>query len=263
MNAYQRIAGVMQRLSASRALRPALFALASAMILFSQPSIAGFIEIKVTEFKGHIVIPGIPQTTVRFVESGMEVATPPYYLPKILINKETIEIPGSAVDQEYDLYNIYTKFLEFPDPPVFLNPYFIHFFWFMAANTGLGIGPLPVGTLLTAGSLFGGRTGTEFTATITAINDLADLPIQSPGGLEIGWDLSGLSQTTGNFFLAHAILPSDEVFQTAEPGSLVLFAIAGAWLLGFIRRRGVRPIYCNRSARSGHGLVARSATANN
>ena len=107
------------------------------------------------------------------------------------------------------IYNVFPDLYRLPQPiggqVDLYEP--IDVFFVMMVDTGEGIGPLPDGVVLEEASLIG-SSGEEYTAEITPIYDLNDLPTSSTYDLEITWDLSDVAQTTGNFFLSKVILPN-------------------------------------------------------
>jgi hypothetical protein len=133
-------------------------------------------------------------------------------------NQETVLIQSGP---PFELFNIYAAVIELPEP--FNVQLSIDIFWFIAANTGTGIGPLPDGMVLQSASLGG------VPATITPISSLASLPTSSANDLSIAWDTSALTNTTGNFFLAEATLPN----ALLVPGPIV-----GAGLPGLVMACG-------------------------
>jgi hypothetical protein len=108
-------------------------------------------------------------------------------------------IPLNTVYQAH-LYNLFPIVIDVPDnygafdlPSVLL------------ADVGNGIGPLPDGFLL---SEILEVNGNFFNAVITPISDLANLPTSTARNTRIQWDISGVSQSTGTFFLATTTLPA-------------------------------------------------------
>jgi hypothetical protein len=192
--------------------------------LLSVPAEAGIITFEAVEFKG-TVIPLIP-VTETFVSAVVIQLAPPPITIDIILNEEVV---GFLAGPPIDIYNRYHAVIEIPQPPGLLQ--LIDIFWFMAADTGGGVGPLPPGAALLSAGLFGPRTGTFYPATVTPISDLAALPTSSVHDIMIGWDLTGIATTTGNFFLAQASIPVIEA--VPEPATLALCTVgavgAAAW----------------------------------
>jgi len=106
------------------------------------------------------------------------------------------------------IYNYYPVIIELPQPDGRVDldlPIDIYFV--MMVDPGDGIGPLPDDAIIEEASLIG-SSGTEYPAEIIPIDDLEKLPTSSDNNLEIGWDLSEVAQTTGNFFLSKVTLPN-------------------------------------------------------
>lgn len=150
---------------------------------------------------------------------------PPFFIftKVILPNSEIVFLP---VGPPVRLFNLRPALSIANVQPLGLTDHF----WVILADAGAGIGGLPAGAALQQASLFGNATGTEFVASITPINDLANLPTSSANNASMTWDLSGISQTTGNFFLAEATLPASEF--TPEPSTFILFAVSILGVIG-------------------------------
>lgn len=172
---------------------------------------AGTLKLTVIEDKG-IFLPGVVLTIPTLLQ-GVLIDPPKPPIPFVIPNEERVFIPTGP---PIHLFNIYADFVDVPQP---FNPQRdVDFFWFMAAGTGPGqLGPLPVGSQLLSATLGG------IPALITPINDLSLLPTSSLNDLEVQWDLSALSQTTGNFFLVQATVPGTYV--TPEPSTLTLLGL--------------------------------------
>ncbi len=164
----------------------------------------------------------------------------------IRFNKETVVFDVVPVGPPIRIYNVYPGRIHFPQIDGRINldlP--IDLFFVMMVDPGEGIGPLPDGAVLEQVSLIG-SSGTEYVAEITPINDLANLPTSSANDVEIGWDLSEVAQTTGNFFLSKVTLPNAheligrDVPTTSQWGLIamaLLLVTAGAIVIVRRRRR--------------------------
>jgi hypothetical protein len=82
-----------------------------------------------------------------------------------------------------------------------------------------------------------GRSGNAFSANITIINDLANLPTSSANDNLIESDLSALSQTTGNFLLVSVTTNGLELVPEPSTGLLLASGLLGTLAAG--RRRSL------------------------
>jgi hypothetical protein len=206
----------------------ALISVVALLCLLSVPADAGIISFTVSEFKG-TVVPVVPIVEEFLSRIEIQVAPPPIVVD-LIFNEEIVAF---LVGPPIDVYNFYHQTIEIPQPPGFFQ--LIDIFWFIAADVGAGIGPLPDGAALQSAALIGPVTGTLYPATITPISDLSALPTSSANDISINWDLSALSDTTGNFFLAQASIPVSEL--VPEPSSIVLFATGALAVAAYSRRR--------------------------
>lgn len=170
------------------------------------------IELEVFEEKTEQVFSGFSYSLEIDTES------PPKVTSQIIFNEETSLV--SAGTYSFDLFNVYVAEITFEGT-------FVDLFWLMVADDGTGISALPDGWILEEASIFGASTNAEFTASITPINDLINLPTSSLNNTNIVWDLSQFSETTGDFFLARATLPVIELQKTPESSNLL-----GIYILG-------------------------------
>lgn len=206
--------------------------LSAVEILSSNAASGGIINLTVVEDKG--LFQDIIQIDIFSKTSGVLI-DPPLIVLIQRTNFEKFQIP---IGLPYRLFNIYAATIEIPQPVDFQA--FIDIYWLVAADigdTGM-IGGLPsLGELVSASMT--GSSGAVFDAEITPINDLANLPTSSINDLMIEWDLSALTETTGNFFLAKVTLPGKEL--VPGPGSVAILALGG--LMARRRRRCDRSTY--------------------
>jgi len=129
--------------------------------------------------------------------------------------------------------------MEIPQPPLFPPPppdVEIDLTFFPLVDLGSGLQPLPTGSDLAQFALFGPRTGTFYSAVITHLGGVGDLPTSTVRDVSIQWNLSNLSSTTGEVFLATVTLPFSEL-TVPEPDLAYLSGILLGCLFGlhFVR----------------------------
>lgn len=192
---------------------------------------AGVINFTVVEDKGLFII---VQPALLIIPDVLTIIPP---APDPIVNRIVPSVEQILLVSTVRLLNITSQSIEIPQPLTL--PQVIDIFWFMSADSGAGPGPLPGGSSLQSASLIGPRTGTVFPATITPIANLASLPTSSAHDLAIQWNLSALTQTTGNFFLASASIPVSEFVPEPASGILCLIGlVVGAAAYARQRSRG-------------------------
>jgi hypothetical protein len=147
---------------------------------------------------------------------------------KVLIAQGTGSIP---------VFNVWGAIIKVPQP-IALDKQLVDLFWIFGAGRGADAGPLPTGSYLESASVFG-LNGTEYVATVSSINNLADLPTVSAHDLSVTWNLDGLAYTTGNFYLVNTSLPFSAVTIVPEAGAtwLLLAGLSAVLFMRALRRR--------------------------
>src|SRR5262245_46621609 len=197
----------------------------SLVFLTSIPTHAGTFKIRIVEDKGTLM-PG-----ALALEGALVILASPLPLALVATEEQVIVQPVGTPFAR--IFNIYPDFVDVPQP--LESTQLVDFPWFMAADIGQGIGPLPVGSVALAAALIGPSTGTRFPATITPVSDLATLPSSSANDLLVQWNLAALSGTTGNFFLMQASMPVTEF--VPESDSMMLLGAGLPMVVAFLRRR--------------------------
>ena len=152
-------------------------------------------------------------------------------------NRETITLgePGFQPGfQKY--YNVYPVVINIPQPVVPRQQ--VDLFSILAGNTASGIGSVPSGATLESAYVIGVNTGNRYQSEITLINDLNNLPTSSSNNINIQWDLSSFSATTGNFYLAKTTIPVEDVCCVPEPSTyLGIFALGTLGAASTLKRK--------------------------
>ncbi len=168
-----------------------------------------------------------------------------------LWNSEAVNMGG--VGPAVRVFNVYPETLHVSQVPAFDPDDPIDFFFFMAVDTdttvtipAAGLGPLPGNWTVQQASMTG-TSGTQYAAQITPISDLANLPVSSTNLVAIDWDLSALSQTTGNFFLAQVTFPNAyEIYPPVTPAlrreAIIVLAVLLAGIAVIVIRRKRRQL---------------------
>ncbi len=191
------------------------------------------------EDKGSVTIPIVTPMTItkdsHFRPKSCMSLNPNMPLdPVVVPNTETILVPtGNAI--VITLYNIYPLVIDVPGTSV--KTAMIDVYDVLAADSGSGIGSLPPGMVLEQSSFFGTVSNATYTAQITPITDLADLPTSSANDSAITWDLSSLSGTTGNFYLAKVTLPFEDVASVPEPSAAGLLLVGTLGVFVYTHKR--------------------------
>lgn len=132
------------------------------------------------------------------------------------------------------VFNVWGAIIKVPQP-IGLDKQLVDLFWIFGAGRGAEAGPLPAGSYLATASVFG-MDGTEYVSTVSSINNLNDLPTTSAHDLNVTWNLDGLANTNGNFYLVKTTLPFSAVTVVPEPGESGMLA-AGLSVVLFMRTR--------------------------
>ncbi len=162
------------------------------------------------------------------------------------LNSEIIQVTETKTFGVVNVYPGETEIIELPSISDLLGiP------WLMSASTfdensgeidpeNFSLISMPEGTSLIEASMFGLRSGSEYTASITQINDLSMLPT-SFLNTNVTWDLSNFSETTGTFFLAEVQMPFEEITSATdiihqpvhEPNTILSVLMISSLSLGF------------------------------
>jgi hypothetical protein len=203
-----------------------------------EPAKAGIIRVDTQyEFKGTGII--INESTLQL--KNKFTYTCPLCGDTKKITMPSVEIVKRIADIFPNFVNIYPLTIDIPQNPI-LSSQPIDFFYVLATDIGGGVGPLPNDFALTDSSLFGPGTGIEYKAEISPINDLGNLPTSSTNNLEIQWDLSQVSQSTGNFFLAKTTIPfCDACCKIPEPSTILSLLALGTLGAASTLKRKLKP----------------------
>ncbi|GGA01956.1 hypothetical protein [Okeania sp. KiyG1] len=156
-----------------------------------------------------------------------------------ILNLETIEVTETKT---FGVVNVYPGKIDIIELPSIKD--LIGIPWLMSSSTldeisgntfpdNFSLISMPEGTSLKEASIFGLRSGTEYSASITEINDLSTLPT-SFLNTEVTWDLSKFSETTGNFYLAQVEMPLEEFCSVPEPS--FIFGILNIGIFGLFSK---------------------------
>jgi hypothetical protein len=146
-------------------------------------------------------------------------------------NREVFVI--DAVITEH-FFNVYPLVIDVPQPVDLSSDITIPFFM-ATGSSAADLGPLPAGGSVASAQLKDGY-GVWHPATISSFFDVfTDLPSVGPNGEQYEWDLSGFTETQGNFYLAQVPMTADQ-FSVPEPSALWLTLLGLAGLL-YLRSR--------------------------
>jgi hypothetical protein len=128
-------------------------------------------------------------------------------------------------------FNIYPLVIDVPQPVDLMADVTIPFF--MATGTSAtDLHPLQVNGSVDSAEMRDGE-GTWHEATMSSFFDIfVDLPLLGPNGEQYQWDLSGFTETQGNFYLAEVTMTTDQFSASVpEPSTLLLLIpmVTGIW----------------------------------
>lgn len=132
-------------------------------------------------------------------------------------------------------YNVYPVFIDIPQPVDLLANITIPFF--MATGPSkTDLRPLPADSSVASAELESGKVWHP--AKMTSFFDVfTELPLTGPNGEQYQWDLSGFTQSQGNFYLAEVTMTAGQFSYVPEPSSAWLAVVGLAGLLGLRPRR--------------------------
>jgi len=148
-----------------------------------------------------------------------------------LNGERIINIPAGPPVHVYSLYPV---LIEVPQPGGFANPNapisFFDVFVGDIGDTGQ-IGSLPDDWVLDQAQIQDGF-GNSHPGQITHIRDLnTELPASSFFDVFVDWDLSGISQTQGSFFLVEYTMTANEA-TAPEPATFIVWSLLGSLAIG-------------------------------
>lgn len=200
-------------------MKKMLYAVAVGLTFIAELSVAGIIQVDTAiEDKGTLI------TVIGHNEftSLMTVTLPPSDWDDrartyVLGNQEVFVI--DAVIAEH-FFNVYPLVIDIPQPVDLLASITIPFFM-ATGSSATDLGPLPTNGSVASAEMRDGY-GIWHPAEINSFFDVfADLPLTGPNGEQYQWDLSGFTQTQGNFYLAEVTMTADQ-FSVPEPSTLFL-----------------------------------------
>lgn len=138
------------------------------------------------------------------------------------------------------VYNLYPALIHVPQPGGLANPNapvsFFDVFVGDVNNTG-DIGSVPDDWTLEEAQIEDGL-GNIHMGVISQISDLTtQLPTSNANDTQIQWDLSGISQTQGRFFLVEYTMSANQAVGIPEPSTLVMTVLGVGGGLGLAGRR--------------------------
>lgn len=159
--------------------------------------------------------------------------------PFAVLNNEMIEVTET---KKFGIVNVYPGKIDRIELPSIGD--LIGIPWLMSSSTfdeisgeidpnNFSLISMPEETSLKEASIFGLKSGIEYSASITEINDLSTLPT-SFLNTEVTWDLSKFSETTGNFYLAQVEIPLEEFCPIPE--SSFVFGIINLSIFGLFSK---------------------------
>ena len=203
---------------------------------------AGIIQVgEQYEYKGTFII---TEPATLLIPSELQIICPICGVLATIPNLEEVDV--DVVVGAIDFYNVYPLFIDVPQPIGKLAS--VDFFSILAADLGTGIGSLPDRVTLASASMTGVGTGTRYESEITFIDDLAALPTSSSNNLNIQWDLSVFSETTGNFFLAKTTVPFFDVCCVPEPSAILSLLAIGTLGATSTLKRKLKPSQSTKKA---------------